>query len=37
MCVRSRKAGSTLRKMPGFLLGILVENNRNVMYNEINV
>ena len=22
--------------MPGFLLGILVENNRNVMYNEIN-
>ena len=37
MCVRRRKAGSTLRKMPGFLLGILVENNRNVMYNEINV
>ncbi len=37
MCVRRRKAGSTLRKMPGFLLGISVENNRNVMYNEINV
>ena len=34
MCVRRRKAGSTLRKMPGFLLDIMVENNRNIVHNK---
>lgn len=37
MCGRRRKAGSTLRKMQGFLLGIMVENNSKIMYNRINV
>ena len=34
MCVRRRKAGSTLRKMLGFLLDIMVENNRNIVHNK---
>ena len=37
MCGRRRKADFILRKMLGFLLGIMVENNKNVVYNKINV
>ena len=31
---KKTKAGSTLRKMPGFLLDIMVENNRNIVHNK---
>lgn len=37
MCGRRRTADFILRKMLGFLLGIMVENNKNVVYNKINV
>ena len=37
MCGRRRKADFILRKMLGFLLGIMVENNKNVENNKINV
>lgn len=34
MCVRRRKADFILRKMPGFLLDIMVENNRNIVHDK---
>ena len=34
MSGRRRKADSILQKMQGFLLGIMVENNRNIVHNK---
>lgn len=34
MCGRRRKADFILQKMQGFLLGIMVENNRNIVHNK---
>lgn len=37
MSGKRRRVDFILRKMQGFLLGIMVENNKNVVYNKINV
>lgn len=37
MSGRRRKVDFILQKMQGFLLDIMVENNKNVVYNKINV
>ena len=34
MCGRRWKADFILQKMQGFLLGIMVENNRNIVHNK---